>query len=141
MGLMGFSGIYLDIGTVMTASVVLGIAVDDTIHFLTHIRSGLRSGAPLEDALRHTLHMKGAGAIWTAMLLCAGFGVVLVSNFAPTRNFGLLTCSAMITGVIGEILLLPPMLLLTQTRLGITPPEPASLPAVPETEPLRSDLA
>lgn len=119
LGIMGWTGIPLSVATTMIASIVLGIAVDDTIHFVLHMRSRLEVHGDRERALRETFQTKGVGAIWIAIVIALGFSVVMISNFAPTRDFGLLTGSAMITGVVGELFLLPPLMLVMRTTLGV----------------------
>ncbi|WP_257463532.1 efflux RND transporter permease subunit [Archangium lipolyticum] len=125
MGWMGWTGIPLSLSTTMTSSVVLGIAVDDTLHFIQYMRERLRAHGNPERALAETLSTKGLGALWIALVLGVGMSVVVVSSFSPTRYFGLLTALAMVAGLVGELLLLPPLLLVTRTRLGVeTPPQP-----------------
>lgn len=122
LGIMGWAGIPLSVATTMIGSIVLGIAVDDTIHFIAHMRARLAAHGDRERALRETFGTKGVGAIWIAVVVSLGFSVVMISNFAPTRSFGLLTGSAMITGVIGELFLLPPLMLVMRTKLGVRSP-------------------
>lgn len=119
LGVMGWLDIPLNTSTTMIASVVLGIAVDDTIHFIECLRSRLARHGNLERALREALQTKAAGVLWTAFILTLGFSVLGFSRFAPTRYFGGLTGFAMISGVLGEMLLLPALLLVTRTKLGV----------------------
>lgn len=128
MGLMGWAHIPLDIATSMIAAIVLGIAVDDTIHLVQTMRTRLADGATLEEALRFTMATKGVGAVWITLIVTCGFGVLVVSDFRPTSNFGLLTAFAMLAGVAAEIFLLPPLMIVMRTRLGVP------LPSTPQTE-------
>jgi predicted RND superfamily exporter protein len=118
LAMMGWAGIYLDAATVMTGTVAVGIAVDDTIHFMQQLRWELRRRA-LEEAVRETIRIKGPAIIWTSLVISVGFSVLMVSSFAPTRNFGILIVSAMVVALIGDLLLLPAIVLLTKTRLGV----------------------
>ncbi|XXF78425.1 MMPL family transporter [Myxococcaceae bacterium GXIMD 01537] len=131
MGWMGWAGIPLSLSTTMTSSIVLGIAVDDTLHFIQYMRERLRAHGQPERALEETLATKGLGAFWIALVMGLGMSVVVVSSFAPTRNFGLLTALAMLAGLVGELLLLPPLLLVTRSRLGVDPPPEAAEPLAP----------
>lgn len=127
-GVMGWFGIPLDVGTSMTTSIVLGIAVDDTIHFIQGMRTRIAVHQDVERALRETMATKGVGALWITMIITVGFGALMASNFKITFNFGLMTAIAMGAGVFAEVLLLPPLIILTRTRLGV--PLPAALQPV-----------
>lgn len=127
-GVMGWFGVSLNMATAMTSSVVLGIAVDDTIHFLEHARARLRVHGDIERAVRETFDTKGVGVLWITLIIALGFFVTLASNFRPTHHFGVLTGIAMFSGLVGELLVLPPLLVLTKTKLGLSP---AELPAPP----------
>lgn len=109
LGIMGFAGIPLDLATVMVASVALGLAVDDTIHTLGPFRRlapELGSRRAVEEVLRRT-----AGAyLLTALVLASGFGVCALSDFAPTRRFGLLAAGAIGLALVADLLLLPALL-------------------------------
>ncbi|MEO1367886.1 MAG: MMPL family transporter, partial [Acidobacteriota bacterium] len=90
LGLMGWAGIPLDIATVMMASVVLGLAVDDTVHTLGHFRHfAPREGAP--KAVEHTLRATAPAYVLTGVILMVGFGVCGLSDFAPIARFGALS--------------------------------------------------
>ncbi|MDF1661036.1 MAG: efflux RND transporter permease subunit [Planctomycetota bacterium] len=91
----------LDVGTTMTAAIALGIAVDDTIHFLS---SWQKKG--LEKASLDT----GKAIVLSSLIIGAGFASLLSSNFSPTRAFGLLCVNAMILALIGDLLVLPGLL-------------------------------
>ena len=88
---MGALDIPLDTGTALIAAVALGISVDDTIHFLSEYQ-----------------HQRAQGL---ATILCVGFGVDVFSRFIPVVNFGLLCAIIMITAVIGDLVLLPAVML------------------------------
>lgn len=109
LGVMGWLGVPLDIATVMMASVVLGLAVDDTIHTLAHFRRW----APLEGARRaveHTLHATAPAYVLTGVILIAGFGVCGLSDFAPIQRFGQLSAFSIGLAVLGDLLVLPALL-------------------------------
>jgi len=109
LGLMGWTGIPLDIATVMVAAVVLGIAVDDTLHTLGVFRVR-QAGSTLEEAVVATLRDTGPAYLLTGAILVAGFGVTALSSFAPTSRFGLLAAVAMVLAVVADLLLLPALL-------------------------------
>ena len=108
-GIMGWTGIPLDIATVMVASIVLGLAVDDTIHTLGHFRRlAPRLGA--RAAVAETLERTAPAYLVTGLILAAGFGACSLSSFAPTANFGMLSAAAITLAVLGDLFLLPALL-------------------------------
>jgi hypothetical protein len=118
-GLMGVFGIPLSLSTANISSIVLGIAVDDTTHFISAMRDHIRRHDDPPRAVRDTMRTKGFGALWITLIISVGFSSLAASSFASTRDFGLLCAVAMGAGVIAELLVLPPLLLVTGTRLGI----------------------
>jgi predicted RND superfamily exporter protein/(2Fe-2S) ferredoxin len=111
--LMGATGIHLDSATVMIASVVLGITVDDTIHLYHGYQERLRRGlSPLWSIVR-SYEASGRAVLATTAVLVAQFGLLMTSDFIPTANFGLMTAVALLAGLAFEVLLLPALLLLT----------------------------
>jgi predicted RND superfamily exporter protein len=108
MGIMGWSGIALNNTTVMVASVALGIAVDDTVHYIARFRKERRSKKlTVQDALRKTTVSLGCAIIFTSMINITGFLILLVLAFQPTREFGLLISCAMFLALIGDLIILP----------------------------------
>lgn len=125
VGVMGWLGVPLDVATVMVASVVLGLAVDDTIHTLGHFRKLAPRLGKLE-AVASTLERTAPSYVLTGLILGAGFGVCALSDFAPTSRFGMLSAAAIALAVIGDLFLLPALLGATPRsvveRLGRSPP-------------------
>jgi predicted RND superfamily exporter protein len=119
LGFMGWANIPVGISTSMMSSIILGIVVDDTTHFIQYLRTRLAEHGDLEMGLRETLRTKGVGMSWTAAIVAMGFGVMVLSDFLPTRVFGWLTAASMFAGIIGELLVLPPLLLVVGSRLGV----------------------
>ena len=109
-GLMGFSGIRLDSGTVMIASIAIGIAVDDTIHFLYRFRQEHKTDyiSSIKETIRHV----GRAIIFTSVVAFCGFMVLGLSNFKPIQYFGLLTGITMVTALLADLLVLPCCLLI-----------------------------
>ena len=114
LGFMGWSSAPLDTATVMVASVVLGLAVDDSLHTLGHFRH-LAPRLGTGSALVRTLNLTAPAYLLTGMLLIAGFGVCALSSFAPTARFGLLSALAIGLAVLGDLFLLPALLSFTPT--------------------------
>ena len=109
-GVMGWFGIQLDIATAAVAAIVLGIAVDDTIHFLHAWCHAEAEGLSWEDALDHTFAGAGRAAMVTSLLLVTGFPVLMLSKVTTVFAFGCLTTIAAIAALVGDIILLPLLL-------------------------------
>ncbi len=109
-GAMGWLGFAIEIGSVMTASVALGIAVDDTIHFLTWYRRGTEEGKSRYKSIQFAFDHCAKAMIDTS-LIC-GFGVApfLFSVFMPTVRFSQLMCVLLMTALAGDLILLPAIL-------------------------------
>ncbi|MFV1967722.1 MAG: RND family transporter [Pirellulaceae bacterium] len=109
-GGMGWIRIPVQIGSVMTASAALGIAVDDTIHFLSWFYHGLDRGLSRLDALRNAFR-RCAGAMAHTTLICAsGLLVFAASSFVPILHFAYLMVFLLITALVGDLILLPAIL-------------------------------
>jgi len=108
-GLMGFCGIELSTGTTMIASVVLGLAVDDTIHYLTRFRREHARG--VRAAVQATTTGTGRALVISSTVLVIGFWVGALGSFKPTIYFSLLTGITMISALLCDLLVLPASLL------------------------------
>lgn len=115
-GIMGATGIALDTGTAIIAAVAIGIAVDDTIHFLSEYQRKRVQGLGLSEAVEQVIFQKGHAIIASSVILSIGFSVLLLSRFAPVTNFGLLCAIIMITALIGDMILLPAVMLLKKKK-------------------------
>lgn len=103
-------GQYLDVGTVFVASVVLGIAVDDTIHILANFRRAHLEGRSGKTALVETFSETSPALLATTGILIAGFGVFSFAAFMPNVFFGLLTAVTLLVAVVIEFSLTPVLL-------------------------------
>lgn len=117
-GLMGFSGIELNVVTAMLSSIMIGVGVDYTIHFLWRFREIRRSGVPREDAIRETLTTVGRGVVFNALSVMAGFSVLFLSNFLPVRFFGFLVVVSIAGCLLAALFLMPPLMLLFKPRFA-----------------------
>jgi hydrophobe/amphiphile efflux-3 (HAE3) family protein len=120
-GLMGFSGIELNVVTAMLSSIMVGVGVDYTIHFLWRFREIRRSGVSREDAVRETLLTVGRGVVLNAMSVMAGFSVLFLSNFLPVRFFGFLVVVSIAGCLLAALFLMPPLMLLFKPRFAEPP--------------------
>ncbi|MEW6202553.1 MAG: MMPL family transporter [bacterium] len=118
LGLMGWIGIPLDIATSMIGCVAIGIAVDDTIHYLSRHELEYAEKDDHLAAMAATLTTTGRAIVFTSVILFCGFIVLLFSSFVPIYYFGLLTAFTMFTALLGDIFLLPAMLLIIKPKIG-----------------------
>ena len=109
-GVMCHLGIAIDIGTMMTASVAIGVAVDDTIHFLSWFRENLDRGMNRVDAVIETYRRVGPAMMQTTIVGGLGLFVFALSTFTPTQRFGTLMLVMLVTALIGDLILLPALL-------------------------------
>ena len=116
-GVMGWAGVPLDIASVMMASVVLGLAVDDSIHTLGHFRR-LAPKLGAATAVEKTLFATAPAYVLTSLILMSGFGVCALSSFAPIARFGAMSSLAVGLALIGDLFLLPALLSLTPTEVA-----------------------
>jgi predicted RND superfamily exporter protein len=96
-----------DTATVMISSVAIGIAADDTVHFLAHYKEEKRRGLVTLDAVCCSLRKAGPAITYTSIVTSAGFAVLLLAEFIPIRYFGLFTGVTMLTAWVGDVLVLP----------------------------------
>ncbi|MGW8317324.1 MAG: outer membrane lipoprotein-sorting protein, partial [Bacteroidales bacterium] len=110
-GLMGITGIRLDVATALLSSVMIGVGIDYTIHFLWRYREERMSGNSARDAVYTTLHTTGRGIIFNALSVIVGFLVLIISSFTPIRNFGVMVVVSIFTCLTGAMLIMPALVL------------------------------
>ena len=96
---------------VVCFSIGLGIAVDDTIHFLTRFRQGLSDNRSIVGVTRQAYITVGPALITTTLMMCIGFGVTLASQVPTIQLFGITTCSVILFALVGDLIFLPAILL------------------------------
>ena len=109
-GAMGWMGIPIDIGSMMTASIALGVAVDDTIHFLSWYRDDLDKLGDRRQAIVSCYAKCATPTLQAALISGLGLSVFALSTFTPTQRFGWLMLSILVAGVVAELLMLPALL-------------------------------
>ena len=138
-GLMGLLGIRLSVSTVIIFSISLGLAVDDTIHFLSRYREELAAGFSTHDAIARTFRGAGRAILMTTAVLIGGMLVLLHSDFMPVRYLALLTGFTLAGAIIGDLFVLPACLMLFDRRDGTRGPasdeSPVASPATATTSP------
>jgi uncharacterized protein len=108
-GVMGWLGIPLDLMTITIAAVAMGIAVDNTIHYVHRYRSEARN-ASSAAAVRNTHGSVGFAMFYTTLIVVAGFSSLVFSDFVPSKLFGLLTGVALTGAFLFDIMVLPVLL-------------------------------
>lgn len=121
LGVMSLAGIPLDPGTVMVASISLGLVVDDTIHIMSRARLKLRAGNNLAAAFAETIPEVGRAVVSTSVILCAGFGVLTFGSFRPNVFLGAVTALVVVLAVIADLFLLPALFALRGRRPESSP--------------------
>ena len=109
-GTMGWLGASIEIGSVMTASVALGVAVDDTIHFLTWFRRGTRNGLSRPASIRFAFKHCAKAMIDTSLICGLGVCPFLFSIFMPTAKFSLMMLVLLMMALVGDLFFLPAIL-------------------------------
>jgi predicted RND superfamily exporter protein len=109
---MGYTGIPLNIATVLVASIALGIGIDYSIHVITHFNDSLKKGASITDALEETIRISGKAIIINVISVSVGFLVLLFSEMVPLQYFGLLIFLSMVGSGLSALTLLPVILIL-----------------------------
>ena len=111
-GLMGWMGIRMKPSTVLVFSVALGITIDVTIRFLVNFKQELaRHDDSIADTVHRTIHDTGLSIIYTSLILIAGFGVFMLSQFDGTKSLGYLTSITLLLAMVTNLTLLPALLL------------------------------
>jgi len=107
LGAMGWLGFKVNMGTVMIASVSMGLAVDSSIHYLTAYRRQRAAGKTFAEAIDVVHRSVGLAMVISNLALIIGFSALGLSHFIPTIYFGVLVSLAMLGGLAGNLVLLP----------------------------------
>lgn len=110
LGLLGWLGIVLDIGSVLAPSVALGVTVDDVLHFVLWFRRGLARGLDRQQSVRLAYGGCARAMCQSWGVIGVGLSVFALSDFTPTRRFGLLMISLLSVGLVVNLVLLPALL-------------------------------
>ena len=131
-GIMGWFGIELSMATSLIASIAIGLAVDDTIHYLVRYNREFKTDLDEKRAIRDTLTHVGRPITFTTVTICVGFSVLLFSSFKPTAIFGVMMVITSLSALVGDLIVLPSLIQhvevvtlwdLLRLKLGKEPPE------------------
>jgi predicted RND superfamily exporter protein len=109
-GVLGWMGRRLDVGGMMTASVALGIAVDDTVHLLTWFQRFRSLPGTQADHASAALGRAAVPIARTSIILAPSFGIFALCNFQPIAQFGTLLCLLLAVALVGDLVMLPALL-------------------------------
>ena len=112
LGLMGLLGIPLDMMTITIAAITIGIAVDNSIHYIYRFREEFARNQDYIETLHYCHANIGKAVFYTAITIIIGFSILVLSNFIPTIYFGLLTAFAMLVAFLAALTLLPKLILI-----------------------------
>ena len=115
-GIMGYLEISLDTDTLLVAPITIGIAVDDTIHFLTNYRAEVSKHGNIKEGIIKTFRETGQAITFTSIILSVGFLIFLMSSHQGLSNFGIMSAIAFFTALLADLFLLPSMCLLFNVR-------------------------
>lgn len=108
---LGYLGIDLKVSTAIIFTISFGIAVDDTIHFMSKFKLELNKGKSLLYALKRTYLSTGRAIVLTTLILCSGFLLLLLSDFLGTFYIGLLLSLTLLFALISDLFILPILIL------------------------------
>ena len=109
-GIMGWAGVKLDVASILTASVALGIAVDDTLHFVIAFLRRRQSGDSPDAATHYAIAVCAKPMLQTTLICSAAMSPFFFSDFLPTSKFALLMILILSGAIVGDLLLLPAIL-------------------------------
>ena len=117
-GLMGLLGIPLDTDTLMIAPLIIGIAVDDTIHFITHYRMALAKHSDMRMALVDTIKEVGQAVTFTSLVLGCGFFMLSFSNYLGLAKVGAFGSLAIFVALLCDLLFFPALIMVFKPKFG-----------------------
>lgn len=121
-GILGYFGISLKVSTAILFAIAFGIAVDNTIHFLSRFKMEISKGKSVLYTIKRTFLTTGKAMIITSVTLCIGFGILGISSFLATRNIGILTSTTLFFALAFNLSLLPVLVLLFYREKGQNKP-------------------
>ena len=114
LGVMGLAGIPLDIMTITIAAIVVGMGVDNCIHYIHRFRREFEVDGNYRESMYRSHSSIGRAMYYTTLTVVVGFSMLTLSNFTPSIYFGVLTVMAMLAAVMGALLLLPKLIIAFQ---------------------------
>lgn len=122
LGVMGMLDLPLDMASILVGSIALGLAVDDTVHFLHNFRRYHHQLGEVHEAVSQTLHTTGRAMLFTTVVLAIGFFTYTKSSLSNLYSFGLITGITIIVALLGDLLLAPALMTLIHQPRGSAKP-------------------
>ena len=119
LGLMKLTGIPLDYSTIMVGGIAIGLAVDDTVHFMHNFRRYFDQCGNAREAVKLTLTTSGRAMLFTTVILGAGFFILIFAELSSTVNFGIITGFTICMALLADFLLAPAMMVLLTKKKTI----------------------
>jgi predicted RND superfamily exporter protein len=110
IGIMGWLGLTIDMGVAIAGAIIIGVAVDDTIHFLVKYFDARKRGLGMAETFDEVIHYAGRAIFFTTIVLSLSFSMFVFSTFTPNQNFGVVTATALVIALIVDLLYLPALL-------------------------------
>ncbi|MEZ6127192.1 MAG: MMPL family transporter [Planctomycetaceae bacterium] len=117
----------LGIASACSFAICLGIAVDDTIHYLIQFRAERREGLNPLQANQKAFVSVGSALIMTTLVMVAGLGTVLTSQLPPHVSFAAMGCTTLAAALVADLIFLPALLTLFPGKLDVTQPDSSSV--------------
>ena len=114
--LMYVANIPLDMFTLLIGSIAIGLAVDDTIHFMHNFRRYYLESGDAAKAIEQTFFTTGKAMVITTIVLSLGFYAYMMANMISVQNFGLLTGSVIVLALLSDLLLAPALMMVVTKR-------------------------
>lgn len=127
-GVLGWFGLDIKPSTAVIFTVALGIAVDDSIHYLARFRIEYMRSNDMPESLRKTTIKTGRAIIVTSLIIMAGFGSLLTSTFTSTVLMGLLVCITILAALMADLLLLPSLFYWLKPAMNLKKTDPEETP-------------
>jgi predicted RND superfamily exporter protein len=103
-----------DVGSILIFSICMGVAIDDTIYFLTSFKQSLRKKMKIEDSIKYILNHSAKTLGFTTFILVTIFGLFYLGSFIPNKNFAIATSVILITALIVDLIFLPALLMIIE---------------------------
>jgi hypothetical protein len=132
LGAMGWLDVPLDVGTAMVAAIVLGIAVDDSVHLIGAYRGLRLQNEDPASAIRLAVQQVGRAVVTTSFALSIGFFTLMMSSWQSVASFGFLSGLAILGALLADLVVLP-ALVLSISKSSSTPPEPPEISNEPRS--------
>ncbi len=124
LALMQVAGIPLNLFTMLVGSIAIGLAVDDTVHFMHHFHRYLAHTGSVEESVCRTLQTSGRAMLVTSIVLSAGFFIFCLADMKNLVDFGLLTGMTILTALAADFIVAPALMALRYRHLVVTEDQP-----------------